>query len=236
MSMFQSDCGDFENLPWFTAVETFCHGHGHEELEHTDRQTLSNVIEKTVLPKITGNAPSHLFKKLISNTVYSSWSFSTIESKLAYGCSEGCVMFEQSLYTLSLTSSSVCFSSQMCWHKHHLFLSVALFAQPTWSWCGIPCPAVSRSACRVFVTDWGRTTPSSKESRVNRSRWSEHWHIIGNTEILLLCSFCHLKKKNSDGRLFLFPLQSNWLFEINAIARGRSLGLASDWALKEWNL
>ncbi|XP_067448459.1 GC-rich sequence DNA-binding factor 2 [Thunnus thynnus] len=45
--------GDFENLPWFTAVETFCHGHGHEELEHTDRQTLSNVIEKTVLPKIT---------------------------------------------------------------------------------------------------------------------------------------------------------------------------------------
>nr|XP_046239831.1 GC-rich sequence DNA-binding factor 2 [Scatophagus argus] len=45
--------GDFENLPWFTAVETFCHGHGHEELERTDRQTLSAVIEKTVLPKIT---------------------------------------------------------------------------------------------------------------------------------------------------------------------------------------
>uniref|UniRef100_A0A3Q3QDA0 GCF C-terminal domain-containing protein n=1 Tax=Monopterus albus TaxID=43700 RepID=A0A3Q3QDA0_MONAL len=45
--------GDFENLPWFTALETFCHGHGHEELENTDRQTLSNVIEKTVLPKIT---------------------------------------------------------------------------------------------------------------------------------------------------------------------------------------
>ncbi|KAM7423888.1 hypothetical protein PAMA_000316 [Pampus argenteus] len=44
---------DIENLPWFTAVETFCHGHGHEELELTDRQTLSNVIEKTVLPKIT---------------------------------------------------------------------------------------------------------------------------------------------------------------------------------------
>ncbi|XP_044063706.1 GC-rich sequence DNA-binding factor 2 isoform X2 [Siniperca chuatsi] len=49
----KDDSGDFENLPWFTAVETFCHGHGHEELEHTDRQTLSNVIEKTVLPKIT---------------------------------------------------------------------------------------------------------------------------------------------------------------------------------------
>ncbi|KAK2854206.1 hypothetical protein Q5P01_006867 [Channa striata] len=46
-------CDDFENLPWFTALETFCHGHGHEELEHTDRQTLSNVIERTVLPKIT---------------------------------------------------------------------------------------------------------------------------------------------------------------------------------------
>ncbi|KAM9366317.1 intron Large complex component GCFC2 [Symphorus nematophorus] len=49
----KDDSGDFERLPWFTALETFCHGHGHEELEHTDRQTLSNVIEKTVLPKIT---------------------------------------------------------------------------------------------------------------------------------------------------------------------------------------
>ncbi|XP_034742423.1 GC-rich sequence DNA-binding factor 2 isoform X2 [Etheostoma cragini] len=48
----KDNIGDFENLPWFTAVETFCHGHGHEELEHTDRQTLSNIIEKTVLPKI----------------------------------------------------------------------------------------------------------------------------------------------------------------------------------------
>lgn len=55
LCVFQDDSGDFEDLPWFTAVETFCHGHGHEELEHTDRQTLSNVIEKTVLPKITGN-------------------------------------------------------------------------------------------------------------------------------------------------------------------------------------
>ncbi|CAG11024.1 unnamed protein product, partial [Tetraodon nigroviridis] len=43
----------FEQLPWFTAVETFCHGHGHEELERSDRQTLSAVVEKTVLPKIT---------------------------------------------------------------------------------------------------------------------------------------------------------------------------------------
>lgn len=46
-------CEDFENLPWFTALETFCHGHGHEELEHTDRQTLSNVLEKTLFPKLT---------------------------------------------------------------------------------------------------------------------------------------------------------------------------------------
>ncbi|XP_054626109.1 GC-rich sequence DNA-binding factor 2 [Dunckerocampus dactyliophorus] len=44
---------DFEKLPWFTAVETFCHGHGHEELEHSDREMLCNVIERTVLPKIT---------------------------------------------------------------------------------------------------------------------------------------------------------------------------------------
>lgn len=58
MFVSQDASGDFENLPWFTAVETFCHGHGHEELEHTDRQTLSNIIEKTVLPKITGNNSS----------------------------------------------------------------------------------------------------------------------------------------------------------------------------------
>lgn len=66
MFVSQDASGDFESLPWFTAVETFCHGHGHEELEHTDRQTLSNIIEKTVLPKITGNKSSspvcpHLF-------------------------------------------------------------------------------------------------------------------------------------------------------------------------------
>lgn len=53
--MFQGASGDFENFPWFSAVETFCHGHGHEELEHTDRQTLSAIVEKTVLPKMTGN-------------------------------------------------------------------------------------------------------------------------------------------------------------------------------------
>nr|XP_057945817.1 GC-rich sequence DNA-binding factor 2 [Doryrhamphus excisus] len=46
-------CMDFEKSPWFTAVETFCHGHGHEELEHSDREMLCNVIERTVIPKIT---------------------------------------------------------------------------------------------------------------------------------------------------------------------------------------
>lgn len=61
MFVFQDVSGDFENLPWFTAVETFCHGHDHEELEHTDRQTLSNVIEKSLLPKITGNTLSLFF-------------------------------------------------------------------------------------------------------------------------------------------------------------------------------
>ncbi|KAM3876953.1 intron Large complex component GCFC2 [Diretmus argenteus] len=44
---------DVEALPWYRAVETFCHGHGYEELEHTDRQTLPNVIEKTLLSKMT---------------------------------------------------------------------------------------------------------------------------------------------------------------------------------------
>ncbi|CAL8353029.1 unnamed protein product [Merluccius merluccius] len=46
-------CADFEALPWYRAVETFCHGQGYEELEHTDTKTLPSVIEKTVLPKIT---------------------------------------------------------------------------------------------------------------------------------------------------------------------------------------
>lgn len=45
--------GDFEALPWYSAVETFCHGQGYEELEQTDRQTLRNVIEKTLLTKMT---------------------------------------------------------------------------------------------------------------------------------------------------------------------------------------
>lgn len=53
--MLQDGSEAFEKLPWFTAVETFCHGHGHEELERSDRKTLSAVVEKTLLPKITGN-------------------------------------------------------------------------------------------------------------------------------------------------------------------------------------
>uniref|UniRef100_A0A8C4ZIA1 GCF C-terminal domain-containing protein n=1 Tax=Gadus morhua TaxID=8049 RepID=A0A8C4ZIA1_GADMO len=46
-------CADFEALPWYLAVETFCHGQGYEELEDSDTKTLPSVIEKTVLPKIT---------------------------------------------------------------------------------------------------------------------------------------------------------------------------------------
>ncbi|XP_059927848.1 GC-rich sequence DNA-binding factor 2 [Gadus macrocephalus] len=46
-------CADFEALPWYQAVETFCHGQGYEELEDSDTKTLPSVIEKTVLPKIT---------------------------------------------------------------------------------------------------------------------------------------------------------------------------------------
>ncbi|XP_045579226.1 intron Large complex component GCFC2 isoform X1 [Salmo salar] len=45
---------DFEALPWFSAVETFCHGLGYQEAEHTDRKTLPAIIEKTLLPKIQG--------------------------------------------------------------------------------------------------------------------------------------------------------------------------------------
>uniref|UniRef100_A0A4W5QS01 GC-rich sequence DNA-binding factor 2 n=1 Tax=Hucho hucho TaxID=62062 RepID=A0A4W5QS01_9TELE len=45
---------DFEALPWFSAVETFCHGLGYQEAEYTDRKTLPAIIEKTLLPKIQG--------------------------------------------------------------------------------------------------------------------------------------------------------------------------------------
>ncbi|KAL0969827.1 hypothetical protein UPYG_G00232800 [Umbra pygmaea] len=45
---------DFEALPWYSAVEEFCHGLGFQEAEHTDRKTLPAVIEKTLLPKIQG--------------------------------------------------------------------------------------------------------------------------------------------------------------------------------------
>ncbi|KAJ3593485.1 hypothetical protein NHX12_005819 [Muraenolepis orangiensis] len=46
-------CADFEALPWYRALETFCHGQGYEELEDADAKTLPSAIEKTVLPKIT---------------------------------------------------------------------------------------------------------------------------------------------------------------------------------------
>lgn len=49
----KDSCVEFEELPWYRALETFCHGQGYEELEHTDTQTLTSVIEKTVLSKMT---------------------------------------------------------------------------------------------------------------------------------------------------------------------------------------
>ncbi|XP_062863750.1 GC-rich sequence DNA-binding factor 2 isoform X2 [Trichomycterus rosablanca] len=45
---------DFEALPWYSAAEKFCHGHGYEESENVDKTTLPAIIEKTVLPKIQG--------------------------------------------------------------------------------------------------------------------------------------------------------------------------------------
>ncbi|XP_041710525.2 intron Large complex component GCFC2 [Coregonus clupeaformis] len=53
-SPLQAAGEDFEALPWFSAVETFCHGLGYQEAEHTDRKTLPAIIEKTLLPKIQG--------------------------------------------------------------------------------------------------------------------------------------------------------------------------------------
>ncbi|XP_027028338.2 GC-rich sequence DNA-binding factor 2 isoform X2 [Tachysurus fulvidraco] len=45
---------DFEALPWYSAVEKFCHGHGYEECENADEKTLPAVVEKAILPKIRG--------------------------------------------------------------------------------------------------------------------------------------------------------------------------------------
>ncbi|XP_015194539.2 intron Large complex component GCFC2 isoform X1 [Lepisosteus oculatus] len=50
----KDDGKDFEAFPWYSAVETFCHGHGYEESEAADIKTLPSIIEKTVLPKIQG--------------------------------------------------------------------------------------------------------------------------------------------------------------------------------------
>ncbi|XP_066529690.1 GC-rich sequence DNA-binding factor 2 [Hoplias malabaricus] len=45
---------DFEALPWYSAVEKFCHGQGYEESENPDNKTLPAIIEKTILPKMQG--------------------------------------------------------------------------------------------------------------------------------------------------------------------------------------
>ncbi|XP_026141749.1 GC-rich sequence DNA-binding factor 2-like isoform X1 [Carassius auratus] len=45
---------DFEALPWYSAVERFCHGQGYEESENMDKTTLPSIIEKTILSKVQG--------------------------------------------------------------------------------------------------------------------------------------------------------------------------------------
>ncbi|KAK3537943.1 hypothetical protein QTP70_024539 [Hemibagrus guttatus] len=45
---------DFEALPWYSAIEKFCHGQGYEESENADEKTLPAIIEKAILPKIRG--------------------------------------------------------------------------------------------------------------------------------------------------------------------------------------
>ncbi|XP_051723601.1 GC-rich sequence DNA-binding factor 2 isoform X1 [Ctenopharyngodon idella] len=45
---------DFEALPWYSAVERFCHGQGFEESENMDKTTLPTIIEKTILSKVQG--------------------------------------------------------------------------------------------------------------------------------------------------------------------------------------
>ncbi|KAL1258293.1 hypothetical protein QQF64_011537 [Cirrhinus molitorella] len=45
---------DFEALPWYSAVEKFCHGQGYEESENMDKTTLPTIIEKTILSKVQG--------------------------------------------------------------------------------------------------------------------------------------------------------------------------------------
>ncbi|XP_058606434.1 GC-rich sequence DNA-binding factor 2 isoform X1 [Onychostoma macrolepis] len=45
---------DFEALPWYSAVERFCHGQGYEESENMDKTTLPTIIEKTILSKVQG--------------------------------------------------------------------------------------------------------------------------------------------------------------------------------------
>ncbi|KAM9466322.1 intron Large complex component GCFC2 [Clarias gariepinus] len=50
----KTEGGDFEALPWYAAVEKFCHGQGYEECENADEKTLPATVEKAILPKIRG--------------------------------------------------------------------------------------------------------------------------------------------------------------------------------------
>lgn len=54
LRLSQAEGEDFEALPWYSAVEKFCHGQGYEESENADEKTLPAIIEKAILPKIRG--------------------------------------------------------------------------------------------------------------------------------------------------------------------------------------
>ncbi|XP_016323381.1 GC-rich sequence DNA-binding factor 2-like [Sinocyclocheilus anshuiensis] len=67
---------DFEALPWYSAVERFCHGQGYEESENMDKTTLPTIIEKTIVSKVQvqllgnmalwdGLIPEHILKQLM---------------------------------------------------------------------------------------------------------------------------------------------------------------------------
>lgn len=53
--VLQEEGGDFEALPWYSAVERFCHGQGYEESENMDMKTLPTITEKTILSKVQGD-------------------------------------------------------------------------------------------------------------------------------------------------------------------------------------
>lgn len=55
--MFQQNCTELEEMPWFRAIEEFSDAENVSESKRDDdpdQEVLPRVIGKTVLPKITG--------------------------------------------------------------------------------------------------------------------------------------------------------------------------------------